>query len=591
MRSLLAVALSVALAGAGRAGSPPEMPPPSLVTFRDWIRAESARRSLALSRFAPSRFRDADAASARTVTMVPARDGARLRTVLCLPRDLGGGRAPALVLRTPYLEPGAAGADPAVFSGMAEYFCRRGYAIVFQSVRGKYGSEGRYELFARHEIDDAAALLDWVAAQPWCSGRVAVHGVSHDGFDALAAACTNHPSLALVIAGGAPAALWSDAFLKDGLIITSTLDYLRYQEVQDGAPFTPGFREAYLARTLGHADPASHDNLMYGRELSLWDGLLAAFADPRAPYWKDRQILDELSGSRVPIVHVAGWHDDGDMPDVFRNYVHLARRRDGPQQRLIVGWWGHGGSGPYLDPETSMAPYLRERYDAYLAHFLRGEASALLHEPPVQIYAQGRDEWLGSDRWPLREVTARTFHLDPGGHEGRLQAAVPAAPASSSWRSDPTTASADGLAFFSEPLAADLQLMGTVKVSLTLSTDARDMDVFAVMFRPDAGGAGTGLNLFGGLRGRFRDGPHAAPRPLTPGERFTVRLTFGPLGHRLKAGERIGLWIAASLPGTGVLNDHTGGPIAGATGLATGTHTLHAGPDIAGSLELTVLPQ
>jgi hypothetical protein len=39
-----------------------------------------------------------------------------------------------------------------------------------------------------------------------------------------------------------------------------------------------------------------------------------------------------------------------------------------------------------------------------------------------------------------------------------------------------------------------------------------------------------------------------------------------------------------------VLNDHTGGPIVGAAGLATGTHTLHAGPGATSSLELTVLP-
>lgn len=549
--------------------------PPSLPVFSAWTRTATAPR--------------AKAARRRLEAMVPARDGALLRTVVYLP--VGDAARPALLLRTPYLEPASDGGDPGVFSGMADYYTARGYAVVFQSIRGKYGSQGSYQLFSTAEVDDAASLLDWMVAQSWCNGRVAAHGVSHDGFDALAAACTNHPALKLVIAGGAPAAAWSDAFLKNGTVMASTLDYLRYQEQNSGAPFTPGFNQLYLDKTAGHGDAAAHDALLYGHDIKLWDGLLAALEEPASAYWSERQILDRLTATRMPIVHVAGWHTDGDMPDVFRNYLHLVKRPGGPLQRLLVGWWSHGQSGPYLDPMKVMQPYLRERYDAYLAHALKGEASPFLDEAPVHVFAQGRNEWIAAPRWPLREVTPRTLHLAPGAADGQLAAAMPTSHVSLTFRTDPASAEPSGLAFYTEKLDADLQLMGPVVVHLTLASQARDMDVFAVLFRPDAPAApDSGFNLFGGMRTRFRGGQTAPVSLLSPGEPFRVKLAFGPLGHRLEAGERLGLWVTGGMPGSAVANAQTGLPIAGAQGVTAAEHTLLIGPGLANRVQIYLLP-
>ena len=69
---------------------------------------------------------------------VPARDGVRLNTSICAPRGAHE-PVPFLLTRTPY---GIAG-DTLVRSDY-RFLARDGYIFVFQDIRGRYGSEGKF---------------------------------------------------------------------------------------------------------------------------------------------------------------------------------------------------------------------------------------------------------------------------------------------------------------------------------------------------------------------------------------------------------------------------------------------------------------
>ena len=121
-------------------------------------------------------------ATVETNVMVAMRDGVRLATDVVRPQ--GSGKAPAILMRTPYRKHvgGAVGTVP------------QGYAYVAQDVRGRYESEGEHRPFL-DDLNDAFDTIAWLAKQPWCDGNVGMTGGSYVGFTQLAAALTQPPAL------------------------------------------------------------------------------------------------------------------------------------------------------------------------------------------------------------------------------------------------------------------------------------------------------------------------------------------------------------------------------------------------------------
>ena len=120
---------------------------------------------------------------------VPMRDGVHLSTDVYLPKDCGA-PVPAVLVRTPY------GKE----DGCEVYYryVQRGYAVVVQDVRGRNASEGEW-LPNYHEVEDGDDTLNWIAAQPWCSGRIGMVGGSYLGYVQWAAAASGNPHLKALI--------------------------------------------------------------------------------------------------------------------------------------------------------------------------------------------------------------------------------------------------------------------------------------------------------------------------------------------------------------------------------------------------------
>jgi len=99
---------------------------------------------------------------------VPMRDGARLALDLHFPSGPSNG-LPVALERTPY--------NKFAFRPDAKFWTARGYVYAVQDVRGRFRSEGRFEPFLR-DGPDGFDTIEWLARQPWCSGKVGTIGPS-----------------------------------------------------------------------------------------------------------------------------------------------------------------------------------------------------------------------------------------------------------------------------------------------------------------------------------------------------------------------------------------------------------------------------
>ena len=94
-------------------------------------------------------------------------------------------------------------------------FSRRGYVFVYQDVRGRHESEGKWEPF-RDDIDDGYDTIEWAAKQSWSNGKVAMQGGSYLGHVQWRAAMTNPPHLVTIFPNVASTSLYHDWITLNG---------------------------------------------------------------------------------------------------------------------------------------------------------------------------------------------------------------------------------------------------------------------------------------------------------------------------------------------------------------------------------------
>ena len=159
------------------------------------VTAASAAPAQDLSRYSDEGLRAelAGIADAETAVLVPMRDGKGLSTNIWRPKGASG-KLPVVLWKTPYDEHVPAG-------GTARYALeavRRGYAFIVQNERGRYFSQGTYEILGRPQTD-GYDTLSWIAAQPWSNGKVGTLGCSSSAEWQLALAGMNHPAHAAMV--------------------------------------------------------------------------------------------------------------------------------------------------------------------------------------------------------------------------------------------------------------------------------------------------------------------------------------------------------------------------------------------------------
>ena len=558
----------------------------------------------------PRTFKTATSAfnHTRMEEMVPMRDGVKLFTIIAIPNDAAG-PMPIVLTRTPYNAASRASRNNSPDIAMAlpaadEDLVRGGYIRVYQDVRGRNGSQGKYTMtmptrgpFNSGEIDqvtDAWDTVDWLVQNvPGNSGRVGITGASYDGLLTLMALLEPHPALKAAVPVNAMVDSWvGDDFYHHGAFRTVMLGYVYRQTASKGANKTIpwGYYDAYSA--VLEAGSVGELGRRYGADrLPAWNRLLEhpAYDD----YWQD-QALDRLLAKaprKVPVLTVHSLFDQEDIYGAPASHAALAARdRKGRKTHLAIGPWCHGqmaGDGSKLGnlkwgADTALQ-FRTQMLQPFWDHHLKGVKPAE-PLPPVLAFETGSNQWRRFKAWPPKDEieTVRLYLQRDGGlsFESPTDSESPTEfvsdpakpvpyrvrpiPLSSSigdanwhrWLVDdqrPFSDRPDVLTFVGEPLAEPVTVRGEVGATLFASTTGTDVDWVVKLIdlypnevpaQPELGG--YQLMISGDiLRGRYRES-FAEARPVAPGAVLPYRVPLPHVNHTFLPGHRFMVQIQCS---------------------------------------------
>ncbi len=495
---------------------------------------------------------------------IPMRDGVELSANLWLPVPPAGqpGTAvPAILEMIPYRKDDwRANGDEA----RGRYLAARGYAFCRLDIRGTGSSPGvALDEYTVSETQDGYDTVEWLAAQPWCSGAVGMWGISYGGFTAIQVAKLRPPHLRAIVPMYATDDRYTDDVHYIGGCVTGTelTQYAVSMVVHNALPPRPSYRGADwrdVWRERLERTPAWSFEWLRRQH----DG----------PYWRVGSLAPEYESIEAATLLIGGWMDSYIDP-VFR----MLERCTSPR-RAIVGNWVHefpndGYPGPNLDWLHELIRFFERHLKGLsdgedeaprLAWFERDWAA------PEPFPATWPGRWRAAATYPVPGASTRRWRLAGGAGPliGRLvdpAAEVETAAMTFPHRATLGTRAAlswgagsppNGLArdlrpdealvpvFVSEPLDEAVHVLGRPVAVLAWQADAPVAT--AVVRLSDEAPDGTPIQVTAGLLNLTHRRSHTDPEPLEPGRIEVVRVPLRAAGYRFAAGHRIRLSVATS---------------------------------------------
>ena len=430
------------------------------------------------------------------------------------------------------------------------WFAARGYACLRVDIRGNGDSEGRMEdEYTETELSDACAVIDWIASQPWCSGKVGMMGISWGGFNALQVAALRPPALKAIITLCSTVDRFADDIhYKGGCLLNENL----------------GWAATMLSYSSRPPDPALAGN----RWREMWEERLDADRhlaeiwlshQRRDAYWKHGSVCEDFGAIEAATLAIGGWGDS------YKNAVPALVENLSAPAKGIIGPWIH--KYPHFavpEPRIGFLQEAKRWWDRWLKDVDTGvEADPDLRlyllegGPPKTDYDYRPGRWIAQDRTAAPVVT---WHL-----AGERLAARPAptdrlvaSPADCGlmsgefcaiWKGpdmpgDQRRDDALSVTFDTEPLDQATAIVGAPEVSLTVSSDQPLGQVAVRLCHVLPDGASTRIT-YGVLNLCHRESA-ASPRPMPVGEPVTVTIRLDHIAYEIPAGGRLRLAISTA---------------------------------------------
>ena len=489
---------------------------------------------------------------------VPMSDGVHLLTDRYAPA--GTHSAPVVLIRTPY---GRGGLLSKLFG---DTFARHGLQTVIQSTRGSFGSEGEFRPF-HLEREDGIATAEWLRAQPWCDGRLAMAGASYLGHTQWAVGPYLDPPLEAMCLG-ITASQFITNFYPGGVLaaddMVSWSSMIGRQEQRFAALPNP-FQTRKTRTAMAHLPVSAADVAAIGKPvLFLKD--VTEHAEPGDGYWAMSDHSAGVADLTVPVTMVSGWYDLF-VRAQLQDFVTLQEAGRAP--RITIGPWSHG------EP-ASLRVMIQDQLGFLRAH-LAGDRTQL-QRSPVRIYLQQASTWLDFEQWPPAS-TATPSHLRPVGGLGEAFDGEARPTPFTYDPADPTPAVGgpllsgdskqqdnkdveardDVLVFTGEPLVHDLDVIGDVSATVFVRTELGHADVYVRVCDVDQGGLSR--NVTEGIL-RLRPGQPEADADGV----VTVEVPLDPTAYRFRRGHRLRVQVAGGAFPRFARNHGTGEPVAAAVG-------------------------
>ncbi|MDT8321781.1 MAG: CocE/NonD family hydrolase [Xanthomonadales bacterium] len=481
-------------------------------------------------------------------TWISLPDGVRLAADLYLPGARSDNdRFPVLLEYLPYRKTESRGRNYALYS----YFIERGYVVARVDIRGTGNSEGRLipHEYSDIEHEDGEAVIAWLAAQDWSSGKVGMFGISWGGFNAIQMALREPPALKAIVAVDATEDLYQDdVHYMDGIMHLDSWEMS--QDLDNARPGAPDYviDEAYFANRF---------------DTEPW--MLTYKAQQRdGPFWDRASARDAYERIRIPSFHIGGWYDG------YRDSLPRMLENVKAPVKAMIGPWSHAfPNDPYPEPGMEW----RREAVRWFDHWLKGVETGIMDEPRFAVYVRdwhppgptlnhAPGAWRWEAGWPLERIKPQRLYPLPD------HTLAPAAPATAEhllryvptigiegggpvmWWGDvahdqrPTDAFS--LVYDSAPLSEATEILGLPRARLRVLADAPQANWIARL--SDVAPDGTVTQVAGAaFNGTHR---HSArePEALVPGEAFTLDIEMHftswvfPAGHRIRLAVNNAQW-------------------------------------------------
>ncbi len=532
----------------------------------------------------------------RRDVMIFMRDGVRLNTVIYIPQK-SKEPLPFLFLRTPY---GVSDTRSPNQNSYLSDMAKEGYIIVFQDIRGRYKSEGKFEMqrFMRDKkdpksIDESSDTYDGIE---WLlknisnnNGKVGMLGISYDGWTTMMGTLDPHPALKAASEQATPSDMFlGDDFHHNGAFrLSYGFEYAYMEEAtKEDAHFPFDQYDTYdWYLKLG---PLSNANEKYFHgKLPSWNDFVK---HPNYDeFWLKQSIPYRLGAPTVPNLHVAGWWDQEDFYGPLKAYEVLEKKDSKNLNFIVIGPWNHGGwangkkeSLGNIKFGTPTAEKFRKEIQApWFAYHLKGKGDGKF--PEAVTFQTGSNTWKKYDAWPPVTLTTKknlyfssngklTFQspTEKDGYDSYLSDPFHPVP----YRTRPIEATyspgsrwytwlledqrfvnnrPDVASWETEVLTDDIVVTGNLLADLYAATSGTDsdwivklVDVYPEKYPEDQKMSGYQLMIANDVfRGRFRNS-FEKPEPVKADEVNKYSIDLHAINHVFRKGHKIMVQVQSS---------------------------------------------
>jgi putative CocE/NonD family hydrolase len=431
------------------------------------------------------------------------------------------------------------------------WYAGHGYASVRVDVRGHGNSGGLPgDEYDATELADGVAVINWLAEQPWCVGRVGMFGISWGGFNSLQiAALAPEPLKAVVTVCSTDDRYDNDVHYMGGSVLAVDMHawaatMLAFvSRPPDPAHVGDAWREMWLSR-LEAVDPLIHTWLDH---------------QTRDDYWKHGSVCEDYGAVKAAVLAVGGWHDP------YRDTVlRLVEHLDPGQVRGLIGPWSHQYPDRGLPPGPSIG-FLQETLRWWDQHLKNAETGVMDEpllrswisesHPPATVYAELPGRWVGDPGWPSPQVTPvpYAFQGEPvvvdsphhtGLDAGRFFPFGNDADLPPDQRDEDAKSACFEFPVAAGPAGAPIEILGRPRVRLRLRMDVPAGQAIARLCDVAPDGSST-LVTRGVLNLSARYGRDVVA-PWPEGATEDVTFELNGIGHTFPPGHRIRLAVSSA---------------------------------------------
>lgn len=385
--------------------------------------------------------------------MIPMRDGIRLATDIYRPKT--DKKVPIIFSRTPYNFNSWGDGEQRTRTAQRAYEAvKRGYAYVVQNERGRYFSEGEWDILGT-PLTDGYDAFTWMKNQSWSNGKIGIYGCSSTAEWQMAVATLDHPSLTTMVPQGYGAGVGRvGEFFEQGnwyrggaeqMLFFSWLygvehdkfkpripagatqeDLIRISRFYDLAPENP---RVDMAKAMEHLPIQDILKNINGKK-EVFDKMIRR--TPNHEDWYKGGLYHDDMEINIPAFWFTSWYDVSISPNIalfnhVRNNAKDAETRD--NQYLVIAPFTHCGFSRSPSENTIVGERFigDTRFDsdaqvyAWFDLWLKGEKNDFKEKTPrVQYFTMGKNEWQASDTWPPENIEMTTYFLNSKGRANSL---------------------------------------------------------------------------------------------------------------------------------------------------------------------------